>query len=211
MLVFTNNYHCLAIQFCIIKMKQMKAVSKFELLSTLEQETEKHLTDAVRIFQNLPVQTLLKPAANGGWSMAQCLAHLNSYGRFYLPAIAHALDHPAGNARIENFKSGWLGNYFTRMMQPGDSTKRYRSPKDHAPVADLDAPAVIAEFIEQQERLIIYLRKAKSVNISATRVPISISKWVRLKLGDTFRFLIAHNERHLLQAKKHLQAPVATP
>lgn len=183
----------------------MKAISKFELLSTLEQETEKHLTEAVRVFQNLPEKTLLKPAANGGWSIAQCLAHLNSYGRFYLPAIAHALDHPAGNTSNENFKSGWLGNYFTKMMQPGSSVKKYRSPKDHSPVADLNAAAVIAEFIEQQERLIIQLRKAKAVNISATRVPVSISKWVRLKLGDTFRFLIAHNERHLLQAKRHLK------
>lgn len=188
----------------------MKAISKFELLNSLELKTEKHLTEAVRVFQNLPAQTLLKPAVNGGWSIAQCLAHLNSYGRFYLPAIAHAIDHPAGDASIINFKSGWLGNYFTRMMQPGNSTKKYRSPKDHAPVADLDAAAVIAEFIEQQERLIMYLRKAKSVNINATRVPISISKWVRLKLGDTFRFLIAHNERHLLQAKKHLEEPVPT-
>ena len=90
-------------------------------------------------------------------------------------------------------------------MQPGGSAKKYKSPKDHAPAADLNAPAVIAEFIEQQERLIIQLRKAKAVNINATRVPISLSKWIRLKLGDTFRFLIAHNERHLLQAKKLLE------
>ena len=183
----------------------MKAISKFELLSTLEQQTEKHLTEAVHVFQNLPEKTLLKPAANGGWSIAQCLAHLNSYGKFYLPAIAHAIDHPAGNACTENFKSGWLGNYFTKMMQPGSSQKKYRSPKDHSPVADLNAPAVIAEFIEQQEQLIMYLRKAKAVNINATRVPVSISKWIRLKLGDSFRFLIAHNERHLLQAKRHLK------
>ena len=183
----------------------MKAISKFELLSTLERETEKHLTEAVCIFQNLPEQMLLKPASNGGWSIAQCLAHLNSYGRFYLPAINDALDRPAGNASTESFKSGWLGNYFTKMMQPGSSKKKYKSPKDHVPVVDLDAPAVIAEFIEQQEQLIIYMRKAKAVNINATRVPVSISKWVRLKLGDTFRFLIAHNERHLLQAKRHLK------
>lgn len=48
------------------------------------------------------------------------------------------------------------------------------------------------------------LRKAQATDINATRVPVSISKRIRLKLGDTFRFLIAHNERHILQAKKHL-------
>ncbi|HRO48444.1 DinB family protein [Agriterribacter sp.] len=185
-------------------MKQMKAMSKFKLLSSLEQEVEKHLAEAVSVFQNLPEETLLKPAPDGGWSMAQCLAHLNSYGRFYLPAITYAINHPAGNATNEKFKSGWLGNYFTQMMQPGNSTKKYKSPKDHSPTPDLDARAVVAEFIQQQEQLMRCLRKAKATDINATRVPVSISKWIRLKLGDTFRFLIAHNERHMLQAKRHL-------
>ena len=182
----------------------MKAMSKFKLLSSLEQEVEKHLAEAVSVFQNLPEETLLKPAPDGGWSMAQCLAHLNSYGRFYLPAITYAINHPAVNATNENFKSGWLGNYFTQMMQPGNSTKKYKSPKDHSPTPDLDARAVVAEFIQQQEQLMRCLRKAKATDINATRVPVSISKWIRLKLGDTFRFLIAHNERHMLQAKRHL-------
>lgn len=182
----------------------MKAISKFELLSSLEQEVEKHLAEAVGVFQNLPEETLLKPAPDGGWSMAQCMAHLNSYGRFYLPAITYAVNHPAGNAANEKFKSGWVGNYFTQTMQPGNAAKKYKSPKEHSPARSLDARAVVAEFILQQEQLTDCLRKAKAVDINATRVPVSISKWIRLKLGDTFRFLIAHNERHLLQAKKHL-------
>ena len=43
---------------------------------------------------------------------------------------------------------------------------------------------------------------SKKINISKTRTAISISKIIRLKLGDTFRFNVAHNERHLLQAEK---------
>ncbi|HTN07614.1 DinB family protein [Agriterribacter sp.] len=182
----------------------MKSISKFDLLSSLEHEVENHLAEAISVFQNLPEETLLKPAPDGGWSMAQCLAHLNSYGRFYLPAITSAINHPAGNATNEKFKSSWLGNYFTQMMQPGNSAKKYRSPKNHSPAPNLNARAVMAEFIQQQEQLMLCLRKAKVTDINATRVPVSISKWIRLKLGDTFRFLIAHNERHMLQAKKHL-------
>lgn len=182
----------------------MKAVSKSKLLSSLEQEVEKHLAEAVDVFQNLPEEILLKPAPDGGWSIAQCLAHLNSYGRFYLPAITYAIHHPRGKATNEAFKSGWLGNYFTQMMQPGASTKKYRSPKAHSPAPHLEARAVVAEFILQQEQLMNCLRKARATDINATRVPVSISKWIRLKLGDTFRFLIAHNERHMLQAKRHL-------
>lgn len=183
----------------------MKTTPKLELLGTLEQEVDKHLAEAISAFQNLPEEKLLQPAADGGWSIAQCLGHLNSYGRYYLPAIRHAILRPSGKSSNEKFTSGWMGNYFTKMMQPGNSGKKYKSPKDHAPVADLDARAVVAEFIQQQEQLIDCLRKAKDIDINATRVPVSISKWIRLKLGDTFRFVVAHNERHILQAKRLLK------
>ena len=38
-----------------------------------------------------------------------------------------------------------------------------------------------------------------------TRIPISINKWIKIKLGDTFRFVIYHNERHIQQAKRVLK------
>ena len=183
----------------------MKAISKLELLGMLEQEVEKHLAGAISAFQNLPEEKLLHPAADGGWSIAQCLAHLNSYGRYYLPAIRHAILHPSDKKKKKKFNSGWIGNYFTKMMQPGNSTKKYKSPKDHVPAPNHNACAVVAEFIQQQEELMGCLRMAKGIDINATRVPVSISKWIRLKLGDTFRFVVAHNERHLLQAKRHLK------
>ena len=62
-----------------------------ELITMLEGEVETHLNDAVKIFQNLTSTELLKPSANGGWSIAQCLWHLNSYGDYYLPEIKSGL------------------------------------------------------------------------------------------------------------------------
>lgn len=182
----------------------MKTISKAKLLSQLEQQTETHLAMAVSRFQNLPESVLLKPASDGGWSIAQCLAHLNSYGDFYLRAMQHAIHHPKGNSSRQEFQSGWLGNYFTKMMQPGLTGKKYKSPKNHLPPPQLNAYEVVAVFIQQQEQLIRLLRKANNVDINATRVPISLTKWVKLKLGDTFRFFIAHNERHIVQANKNL-------
>ena len=62
-----------------------------QLLGTIEEQVESHVNDAVKIFQNLPGEVLLRPAANGGWSIAQCLWHLNSYGDYYLPKIKSGL------------------------------------------------------------------------------------------------------------------------
>ena len=38
-----------------------------------------------------------------------------------------------------------------------------------------------------------------------TKTAISISKLIKLRLGDTFRVLIYHNERHIKQAERAIK------
>ena len=64
--------------------------------------------------------------------------------------------------------------------------------------------AVVAEFIEQQEQWLSLMAEITSVVQLNARVPISISPLVRLKLGDVFGFVIAHNARHIQQADRVL-------
>jgi phosphoglycolate phosphatase-like HAD superfamily hydrolase len=86
-----------------------------------------------------PRAALLRQPAPGSWSVIQCLDHLNSYGLYYLPQLEAALKKgeqlklPAKPA----FKSGWLGNYFTNLMQPqpdGALKSKMNAPKGHRPV-----------------------------------------------------------------------------
>jgi uncharacterized damage-inducible protein DinB len=148
----------------------------------------------------------LQPAA-GKWSVAQVLEHLNSYGRYYLPAIEKSIK---GNNQPphEWFRSGWLGDYFTRIMRPGGDGRianKMKAPKDHVPVLVLDIHAVINTFMEQQRTLLNLLEEAKKKDIGKTRTPVSISRFIKLKTGDTFRFLIAHEQRHFVQINNTLK------
>lgn len=182
----------------------MPPVNKNQFLDRLESRVERHLQEAIKSFQNEPNEILLRAAPDGGWSIAQCLEHLNGYGHFYLPEIEKGLSKSVEDHVSDTFTSTWLGTYFTCMMEPSTNTKKYKAFKNHVPPSQLDAPAVVAEFIQQQETLLKYIKQARNVDLDRMKVPISISKWVKLKLGDTFQFLIAHNERHILQAKRHL-------
>ena len=173
-----------------------------QLLETLEDQVESHVSDAVKIFQNLSTEQLLKPASDGGWSIAQCLWHLNSYGDYYLPKIKSGLTK--NYQANPDFKSTWLGSYFTRIMKPGAQMKKYKAFKNHIPPVELEADKVVAEFIQQQEQLLSYLKLARHTDMNRIRIPISIVSWVKLKLGDVFQFIIAHDERHLQQAKRNL-------
>ena len=182
----------------------MGTVNKKVLLDSLEQRIELHLEEALSNFQNLSTEVLLQPSSEGGWSIAQCLWHLNSYGDYYLPHIKKAIKKEKGNPQKDSFKSSWIGSYFTKMMEPESSKKKLKAFKGHIPPKKLDAHAVVAEFIRQQEVLLKFIRQAEHKDLDALKLPISISKFVKLKLGDVFQFLIAHNERHLQQAKRNL-------
>jgi hypothetical protein len=132
---------------------------------------------------------------------------LNSYGRFYLPAIEGVLIRSEERDSSTQFSPGWLGNYFTKLMRPqvdGKLSKKMKSPKDHSPKTMIDSHLVISEFIDQQEKLLALLNTAKKFDLNKVKVGISIAPIIKLKLGDVFRFMIAHQVRHILQAERAL-------
>ncbi|MCE7064785.1 DinB family protein [Dyadobacter sp. CY326] len=181
----------------------MKPINKSELLYRLEDQVETHIADAIALFQNKSGEFLNRPSETGGWSIAQCLDHLNSYGDFYLPHIENKLSVAPDSAQ-NTFSSSWIGAYFTNMMDPQTGKKKYKAMKGHIPASKLNAEQVVAEFIRQQEELLSRLRQARTKDLNAIKIPTSITKLIKLNLGDVFQFLIAHNERHMQQAKRNL-------
>jgi hypothetical protein len=182
----------------------MERVNTEILLNTLEEKVEEHLRAAIGIFQNTEQSLLLKPREDGGWSIAQCLEHLNRYGNFYLPALKRGMDENKNRKADPWFKSSWAGNQFTRMMDPATGKMKMRTFKGYRPQRVLDADAVVAEFIRQQETLLLLLRQARGADLNKIRIPITLTRFIRLKAGDVFQFVIAHNERHVLQAQRNL-------
>lgn len=180
----------------------MKQVNKKELLYALKKRVEKHLAQIITEFQDKSDKELSRPSATGGWSIVQCLDHLNSYGNYYLPEIKKALAK-ANKYETHVYKSSWLGAYFIQMMEPKTGGKKYKAFNGHIPALNLNSSLVIEEFIRQQKELLFYLEDAHAKDLDK-RLPISITKLIRLKLGDVFQFLIAHNERHMQQAKRNL-------
>jgi hypothetical protein len=183
---------------------------KFEtpaLLHGLHQQVDVLLSTAREQLLTAKDEVLLRQPAPEKWSAAQCLDHLNAYARFYIPRIEKAIQGKlTGSLPLSPslvFKSGWLGNYFTNMMLPkadGHPGIKMQSPKGYRPLADLDARQVVNEFIDWQERMKVLLEQAKLVNLESIRIPTTLGNWLKFSLGDTFRFVIAHEQRHMAQA-----------
>lgn len=168
------------------------------LLSELSERTHQLLNDAATLLQ-VPDNLLQERPSAGRWNVLECLEHLNLYGDFYLPEIRRRIvesSFPPG----EYFNSGWLGDYFVKSMEPGKTMKKMKTFKDKDPIKQVLNRDCIDRFIEQQREILTLVEMAKSVDLSRTKTGISISRLLKLKLGDTFRFLIAHNIRHMCQA-----------
>ncbi len=185
--------------------------STSEFLEVLHQCTERLLQKAVSEWQLLPSEKMEAAPIPGAWSAAQCLEHLNIYGRHYLPAIEKAILNAKkqGSRPDKHVQSGWLGAWFTDLMLPqpgGGLKKKMKAPKNAIPSANPDARAMLAEFIEQQEQMVVLLNAAGEVSLNKVRVPSSLSPLIRMRLGDTFAFVLAHLERHVLQAARALEA-----
>jgi len=185
----------------------MKKIRSKDLAEQLKADTRRIILQTHHLLQQDP-GVLTESPAPGKWSVAQVIEHLNTYGRYYLPLIQKALKESQHAPALE-FKSGWLGNYFTNSMLPnkqGKVTNKMKAFKGHIPSPDIDSKQALDEFLKQQALLLELLEKAPHSDINAIRIPISISKMIKLKLGDVFRFIIAHHQRHFVQIENTLAA-----
>lgn len=147
-------------------------------------------------------QLVFKSNANE-WNILECLEHLNLYGDFYLPAIEAQMLQPK-KTTAGSYSPGLWGNYFVKLVRVHEKQKKMRTTADKNP-AKLQPQlgiTVINRFLRQQERLKALLVRAQTLHLGKIKTPVSISRLIRLKLGDTLRFVVYHNERHVCQAQR---------
>jgi hypothetical protein len=139
------------------------------------------------------------------WSVFECLEHLNLYGEFYLPEIEKSILDRSSLNQNAIFKSGIIGNYFANLMKENKGKfKKMKTPKDKNPINSNLSFGTIVIFSMQLERLKILLEASRKVDLTKVKTAISLTKFVKLRLGDTLRFVVYHIERHILQAKRNL-------
>jgi uncharacterized damage-inducible protein DinB len=181
----------------------MKSINKKQLLSKLAEVVQSQLNEVTEVYQKEHSEVLLKPAVNGGWSIVQCLEHLNTYYNYYLPYIKKAVAKENKITAAETFKNTVIGAYFIQMMDTEAKPKKYKAMAQHVPAIRLNAHSVVAMFIHNQEELLKSLKQAEQIDLNTIRIPTSILKWVKMNLGDVLQFIVVHNERHMQQARRN--------
>lgn len=185
----------------------MNQIKNTDLITLLEKQVESQLAKVIKIIQNLPEDQLLHRPTQESWSIVECFSHLNSYGEYYLPQIDKLIQKrkissasQIANQENKTFKSSKLGHYFITQIDPKTGSKKLKARQIHWPDTKGESSStVIAQHIEQQEKLLSLLQQVREINLKKNKIPISIMKMIKLNLGDTLQFLVYHIERHLKQ------------
>ena len=181
--------------------------NKKDLLEELIAVTRQNIA-SVKSLQSLSSEKLNSKYSADSWSSLECVEHLNRYADFYTKEIGKRLKQ---NKRSEatTFSSGRLGNYFAISMKPSDKMKKMKTFKSMNPKGSNLDKSILGDFIAHQQEMLNYLEEARTIDLEKTKTSITISSLIKLKLGDTFRVVIYHNERHIIQAQRALQAIAA--
>lgn len=173
----------------------------FDIVTGLTQENIETINKAVKKLSPNQMNWVPNP---GVWSVTQVLAHLNEYGNYYHPTITKKIEVTRHLSTKEAFLSSPMGRSAWKSMKLGKANnvkRKFNAPKEYNPTIH---PSIIKgnefeTFIKQQNDFVEIIEKSKNVNIRRVKIPISISKIIRLRLGDALLFITYHNQRHVQQ------------
>ncbi len=170
-------------------------------------EFERLSLEADALVSPLSDEEFSRPPAAGGWSVAQCLDHLNASAREYLPKLDESVADAIRRGLYGEgpFNYGWIGRLFVRSMEPPPRF-RFKAPTVFQPGPPRSRHDVVAAFRAYQVQYIDRLRQANGLDLSRARVRSPAAAWLRIPLGSGFALMTAHERRHLFQMRRVIQS-----
>lgn len=147
-----------------------------------------------------------KPAADK-WSISECLAHLNLTLNIYIPQMKKVVEHKESyGIQKENFSYSAIGKLAVKSMQPkadnviGFKMKTFKrlNPERSA----IDAQTTMSEFLAFQNQTIEIIHGLKNTSLTKPKIVTTVGPILKMGIGDALHFMVAHNQRHIVQAQK---------
>jgi hypothetical protein len=150
----------------------------------------------------LPADAAARRPADGGWSPAECVAHLNLTSQAFVPILHAGLDEarrlgkPAP-ARLTRDILGWL------VSKVAGPNRRFKSktPPSFVPTGDRPLEELVVEFERLQADHVACVREADGLPIDRVKVPSPFEARLRYSLYSALTLIPAHQQRHLIQAE----------
>lgn len=141
----------------------------------------------------------------GRWSVGECFEHLAITTGLVSANLLAVLDKArvAGKAGHPPFDYGLVGGWFVRTNErPG--RRPMPSPENFVPPSGKPKQEVMARFRESQHQFREALEAAPGLALDRIKAPSTAkgAGWLRLNTAAWFAATLAHERRHLAQARR---------
>jgi hypothetical protein len=140
------------------------------------------------------------------WSIAQNIAHLIKFNTSYFPAIESARK---GEYKVPlTGKIGFFNKFFKNMLLSAvkpDRKKKIKTFKIWKPESEIYDKNILNDFINHQEELKKQISNSENLLEKNTVISSPAGKIITYPLSGAFEILIAHEKRHLEQARECLE------
>lgn len=141
------------------------------------------------------------------WSVGECLDHLTVTGTRLLERIEPAIEkgRAAGKRSDGPFRYGPMQCWFIRTLGE-DASKKIKTFPIYEPSSATTSKAQVAtEFSGFHQRLATAIRTANGLDLKKVKVRSPAMPLLNLSVGAWFAATLAHERRHLAQAKRMLR------
>ncbi len=162
---------------------------------------------ATTLVDNVDGDTLKSRPNPEMWSALQCLDHLNTAGWLLLRPMEEAIQRGRAEGPYGEppFEYGFVSRWFVRSMQPS-SGWTFTAPSVFEPEDPdtLYSGEVVDEFLALQDQFSECVVDAEGLDLRGIRLPSPSIPLFRISLGAWFEATLAHERRHLTQARRIL-------
>lgn len=142
-------------------------------------------------------------AAEGTWSVSECLDHLATANRVYLQAMQASAIRAREQGRVRRGPAvpGVVGRWFVSTLEPPVKPRfRTKAPRSIRPRASPPLADVFERFLASQAEVRAFLRAHADLDLARVRFVNPFVRGVRFSLATGLHVIAAHERRHLWQA-----------
>jgi hypothetical protein len=159
----------------------------------------------IELFHDLSEEQLNQKPNESSWSIAQNMEHLIRINESYFPIIESI---HAGNYKVPFIgKAGFMVNFFGNMILKSVQPDRKKKTKTFAiwePRKNTVITHILSKFYTHQSELKQTILNCRDLLEKGTVISSPANKYIVYKLETAFDIIVAHEERHLEQAKEVL-------
>ena len=148
-------------------------------------------------------EAFLRKPGEGRWSAGECIAHLNATARPYLDKLPTAISaaRSAGLTGEGPVKRGILGRMFLWALEP-PARVRVKAPQPFLPPPNQSKAEIMSEFRSIRDELAAVMESSGDLDWARVRMGLPTIPQFKLRLGEIYAVLLAHERRHLWQARR---------